>query len=887
MKSRVFIILLLGGYFAIVRGQDSVPEELAMQFHNQLIAFPQEKIHVHTDKPYYIAGEKIWFRAYLADAANHIPSPASRYVYVELINPLDTIVNRVKIRQDEEDAYHGHLLIPEGAPEGDYTLRAYTTFMRSQDEHYFFSKNIRIGDPQARTIHAEADFTFTSNREKDMVNVSFRFSQPTPSDAFVSIHPKSVKVSVNDGKPMNIELDDDGTAAVHFNLPDDSRKRTILLEVVTSQNPYRKFFSIPTPDDDFDVTFYPEGGSRMMGIPCKTAFKAMKSNGQATYISGVIYDQNGTEITSIRSDHLGMGYFLFIAEKGKSYYAVCENDRRQTKRFELPSALEHGYALSVNNQMADKIHITILQPAESVQNKNLYLLAHTRGMVQFVRLWDHEKNKISLQRQQLPSGVLHLILFDAALNPVSERLVFINNPDQATVSYQPDKEMYASRSLISNRVSITDSEGQPLTGSFSVAVTSDREVTPDSTSNILTQLLLTSDLRGHIENPGFYFNNTSSSGYKYELDLLMLTQGWRRYNIAEVAKGQFAQPAWPIEVGSEILGVVKNVLSGKLAKDIDVHVMSSSKTYIDKTKTDKEGRFYFQVDEFPDSTGFLVNAVPKKEMTRLELTVDRETFPKIMLSAVTSAEIDRMQFARYADNAEQQYINERGIREYYLPEITVTAVRKPPRKSIWYDTPPASSFTEETIKRVSPMDIRDLINKVWLRTPGAFGEMVMDRKVKPLIVIDDMPIDAENIDMVNILEVEQIDFLRHGEALSAFGSRGAGGVIVIFTKKLEASEVVPPKHIKTFFPLGYQQPVEFYAPKYDTPTKRNAPTPDLRTTLHWQPVVQTDSLGVASFEFYTADEPTSYTVVIEGLTNDGKIIRQEGKTWRKKMTDDN
>ena len=80
--------------------------------------------------------------------------------------------------------------------------------------------------------------------------------------------------------------------------------------------------------------------------------------------------------------------------------------------------------------------------------------------------------------------------------------------------------------------------------------------------------------------------------------------------------------------------------------------------------------------------------------------------------------------------------------------------------------------------------------------------------------------------------------------------------------------------------MGYQSPAEFYAPKYDTPEKQRAQTPDLRTTIHWQPVVQTDSQGVASFEFYTADENTSYTVMIEGLADNGKIIRQEGKLWR-------
>jgi hypothetical protein len=105
--------------------------------------------------------------------------------------------------------------------------------------------------------------------------------------------------------------------------------------------------------------------------------------------------------------------------------------------------------------------------------------------------------------------------------------------------------------------------------------------------------------------------------------------------------------------------------------------------------------------------------------------------------------------------------------------------------------------------------------------------------------------------------------------------------LLIFTKRGENSnKEFPPFHTKIFSPLGYQQPVEFYAPKYDTPEKRNAQTPDLRTTIHWQPVVQTDSDGLGSFEFYTADENTSYTVVIEGLANDGSIIRKEEKMWR-------
>ena len=318
-------------------------------FEKQLSLFPQEKIHLHTDKPYYLSGERIWFRAHVANAATHIPFPISRYVYVELINPLDSIVTRVKILEDE-GAYHGYLLIPDDVPEGDYTMRAYTTFMQSLEEHYFFTKTIRIGDPQSRAIHAETQFTFSLGNR---VDATFRFSNVNSN---VPLVPKSFKVSVNSGKMMNVNVNDNGTAAINFNLPAASRERTILLEVVASNNPYRKFIRIPTPDDDFDVTFYPEGGFLLQGVLCKIAFKAMKSNGQATHIFGVVYDQSGAEIQTFESQHLGMGNILLHAEKGKSYYAVCENEKGQSKRFDLPAAVDHGYALSINH-VKDKIHV--------------------------------------------------------------------------------------------------------------------------------------------------------------------------------------------------------------------------------------------------------------------------------------------------------------------------------------------------------------------------------------------------------------------------------------------------------------------------------------------------------------------------------------------------
>jgi hypothetical protein len=165
-------------------------------------------------------------------------------------------------------------------------------------------------------------------------------------------------------------------------------------------------------------------------------------------------------------------------------------------------------------------------------------------MVHFVTPWESDKKQLSLPKEDFPSGTLNLLLFDAKQNPLSERLVFVNNEDQTQVTYEwrTDSSVFTARSLVNNRVILTDDDEQPLTGNFSVAVTADHTVVVDTTVNILTQLLLTSDLRGHIDNPAAYFkkDNVSSGAV---LDLLMMTQGWRRYDVAALAQGSLSRPA--------------------------------------------------------------------------------------------------------------------------------------------------------------------------------------------------------------------------------------------------------------------------------------------------------------------------------------------------------
>ena len=176
----------------------------------------------------------------------------------------------------------------------------------------------------------------------------------------------------------------------------------------------------------------------------------------------------------------------------------------------------------------------------------------------------------------------------------------------------------------------------------------------------------------------------------------------------------------------------------------------------------------------------------------------------------------------------------------------------------------------------------------------------LDRSYLPLVLIDGMYInytesegsggaesnnpsqqfssfDTSPLEQVSIHDIESIDVFKPGASAAVFGSRGAGGVISITTKKGIDDTAIERKD-GIFIPLGYQKPVEFYSPQYETLEAKHLTIPDYRTTIFWKPdVVISNEEEETTFEFYTSDFSTTYSVVIEGLTADGRIVRQVEK----------
>jgi hypothetical protein len=194
-------------------------------------------------------------------------------------------------------------------------------------------------------------------------------------------------------------------------------------------------------------------------------------------------------------------------------------------------------------------------------------------------------------------------------------------------------------------------------------------------------------------------------------------------------------------------------------------------------------------------------------------------------------------------------------------------------------------MSAEEIERFGGTDVTNLLYTV----PGVVirgntirltSAVTMGSK-SPLLLIDDVSrgyATPEILNSINIKSIGQFDVIKDPGRLAFFGFRGANGVISIYTKRGKSHPILPALNIKSVMPLGYQLPIELYSPKYDTQESIDDPKPDLRTTIYWKPNALSEYDGNATVDFYTADDPGAYSVVIEGVSDDGKLIHYCGKS---------
>jgi len=444
---------------------------------------------------------------------------------------------------------------------------------------------------------------------------------------------------------------------------------------------------------------------------------------------------------------------------------------------------------------------------------------------------------------------------------------------------ESDKPTYGKREPVNLSLNIQSALGKPVNGNFSISITDSHTVKQDSLAdNILSYLLLTSDIKGYVEEPAAYFADNKIAT-REKTDVLMMTQGWRRFNTADIVKGIYKPSTFYMEEGQALSGKVLNLFN-KPSKKSDIIMISPYKNLIRTAKTDSLGRYLIDGIEFPDSTSFILKAKKPKSITDVEIVTDIDDFPKpngyqpTPFNANSAAEED------YFKISKEKYYYEGGMRGINLGEVTVKAAKKADTQTEYYSGMGDTEITSEQLDKYPGMSIINLLYTI----PGiqVSGDKISIRGSmgNPMFLVDNIEMqDMEEISYLTTNDIQSLEVFK-GASAAIFGSRGGNGVIAITLKEgvtLKASTPISLAHV---IPLGYQKASQFYVPKYEVDSVMKSAQPDLRTTIYWNPKLEADANGTVHVKFYTADKANNYSVVLEGITKSGEICRYVGMLKR-------
>lgn len=642
------------------------------------------------------------------------------------------------------------------------------------------------------------------------------------------------------------------------------------------------------------VELFPEGGDLIFGLNSRVAFKARDNRGLPMIIKGYLVNDKNKTLDTLKIRHDGMGSFMLQPKAGEKYMVKWTDKNGNAGTTPLPSPKNEGVTLSVrtNNEFATlKIERTAQVPANM---KNMTLLVHMNQNVLFkvaLNATDRTSLSANIPISELNTGVLQFTLFSADWLPLAERVVYINNRNHefgAKILTQLVTLTKRGKNVLDVYVSDT------TTTNMSISIT-DASVEPELSSHtIYSDLLLSSEIKGKIHNPGYYLSSDADS-VTANLDLLMLTHAWRRFNWDSLRAGKGPVITHPFDtekmrLSGKVFGI-KNVSANDILLNLIIQYRDSSRNFIFQPVS-KDGYFENRELFFYDTAKIFYNFNQNQRLGDVTQVQFDNGLLKPQAKSITYTEAEKLvnwndSIARARMNKFLALQEDWKKRSSYktLQEVIIKSRVKPKEDAIEQRYASGlfaggDAFVFDLVNDPAASAGFDILNYLQGRVPGlqinraGMGGLSMQwRGAVPDLYIDQMLVSPDLVLNLNIGDIAMVKVFRP----PFFGSigGGAGGAIAIYTKKGNDSRADNSKSSKGMLSAmlsGYTRFKEFYNPQYDNPAEN--PETDIRTTLYWNPFVLTNKKSPRfRIQFYNNDISSKLLVVLEGVNADGKMTR--------------
>ncbi|MCP4975074.1 MAG: hypothetical protein GY931_02850, partial [Maribacter sp.] len=885
MKKTLFIFLLFLGLWPLFP-QDHTTD---------LPGSPAEKIYLQLDGGVYTTGQTVWFKAVVANASYHEPSIRSGVLHVELIDQYGQIAEK-KLVKLTKGLGQGFFELHQTYKAGLFLVRAYTEWDKNFGDDFIFSTYIHVFSSSTDKNEApiknvslievqKGEFKLTATLEPHLIDAKHQ----NKLKVYIGYDERKDSLVIKKSKVNTYQL----IHSVPFNAS------FVELTLVTD-NQVRYAETVALDEKLLEVQFFPESGEMVHGLMNKIAFKVLDYSGKGTYAAGEIVDENDQVVTTFNSNSKGMGAFFIRANRIKTYYARITSlpDEPFSMKYPLPKVVHNGSILSIG-----KVGENIRIKASSNYKKtdSVYIQVSSRGIGHYLIEGKLKGGYLitQLPAKDFPEGILAFTMLDHNKLPTAERLYFNELPsNKLNIELRTDKASYGLREKTEMEVQALDQNRQVVNTNLSILIMNNDQMgeIQSRRSNILSYFLLDSELRGHIEDPGYYFNPDNPDRVS-DLDVLLLTQGWRKYNYADAG---WDVPLFQPEQSLQLSGTVKSIFSKKKQlSGVGLNMMTfgeSSSFY--SQETDSLGRFKFQLmDEYGPPIKALIQSSNKSGKKRnYTIDLDETKAPEIIIDPRRSIKkLDSVVYLiaekhRTRETIEDSYKPNHGVTE--LDEVVVEGQKLTPQRKkvidaygepdvviqgteIWEKEKKWSYGLYSVLLFNYPKEIS--IEQF----PDGFMLAHINGGGTTLVVIDGIPVMDFQYPLIpsippsEVKSVELIKYIKNFTKLYMtvfpdFDLRTMpkiGSVIAIFTHAGKGlSGVHKTKGLsQTLIPV-FSPTRQFYVPKYDKPDPKTQFIPDLRSLIHWEPLGDVDSNGKYVTSFYNADIPGEMRVVVEAIS---------------------
>ncbi|HWZ03888.1 MAG TPA: carboxypeptidase-like regulatory domain-containing protein, partial [Mucilaginibacter sp.] len=395
------------------------------------------------------------------------------------------------------------------------------------------------------------------------------------------------------------------------------------------------------------------------------------------------------------------------------------------------------------------------------------------------------------------------------------------------------------------------------------------------------------DIAGYIEKPNYYFNHPDQKT-QADLDILLQTQGYRRYSYDDIINNKQKPVGYSVEKGIDIIGTLRTA-TGIPVNRGNVHIAISDKNYFANTITNADGRFIFQNLVFPDSAKVVLSARDNIHASDLVLTVDGEQRQSIPINYDEPDGITNIDSALtpYLKNSKIQFNNLHILKEVVIRDKRIV---KTVSHKDYGNLASLSDEPDHVIKADQLEGCNSLLECIKVLAMGMTFEndnfyVLRDynqgKKTPTQVFVKGMPVDVSYLQSIDPKTVESIEIFTKDELGLVNSAYNTNGAIVVNLRKVETTKIsyqdlkqlIGTRNELTLLPKGYEPVKTFYMPRY-TGTRTNQPAQiDRRSTIYWNPNIETDKTGTASLEYFNSDGKGTYRVTVEGIDSDGNLGR--------------